>query len=57
MLLNPKRDAFEIWGFILVPICIGKEAETGELTLEMETDFEVADQPRKEIITFSFEIQ
>jgi hypothetical protein len=57
VVLNPRRDAFKIWRFILVPICIGKEAETGELTLEIETDFEVADQPRKEIITFSFEIQ
>ena len=55
--IHPKRRAFKVWDFILVPVCIDQDALVGECRLVIENDVANTDKPVKVIIETSFEIQ
>jgi hypothetical protein len=55
--IHPKRRAFKVWDFILVPVCIDQDALVGECRLVIENDVENTDKPWKVIIETNFEIQ
>ncbi len=55
--LDSSRSPSKISGFIMVPICIEKDATVGLWSVEIETDIEDAVNPFREVIDASFVIQ
>jgi hypothetical protein len=57
VVIDSKRNIFKVWRFIIVPICVNKDASIGEWILEIKTDVETINKPFREILEYSFEVQ
>jgi len=57
VVINPNQTPFKLWQFILVPICIDKDAATGTWNLTIETEVQDPAGSFKETIEAGFEIK
>ena len=55
--VDSARSPSKIRGFIMVPVCIEKDATAGLWSIKIETDGNVADNPFNEVIETSVEVQ
>jgi hypothetical protein len=55
--INERQEPLEFFGFILVPVCIAKDATIGTWDVRIETEMADAEQPFIEIIEESFDVK
>ncbi len=56
VVLSAERETFKAFGFILVPLCIEKEATKGQWIIEVQTSIIAAENPFVEKIKAVFEV-
>ncbi len=57
VVIDDRRTAFTALGFIMVPMCIGKDATAGQWKLRIQTQVADSDTPHVEVIDHMFEIK
>ncbi len=55
--VDSEGEAYKAFGFIFVPVCIERQATTGEWKVEIKTSVSDADNPYGEMIEAGFEIR
>ncbi len=55
--IDPARDALKAWDFILVPVCVEKDAGAGKWTVKIQTDVTNTEKPYKEFIESVFSVK
>ena len=55
--VDPNRETFKFLGFIIVPICIEKNATNGHWTVQIETDSDEAYHFFKVMIEYIFQVK
>ncbi len=55
--IDPARNILKAWNFILVPVCVEKDAAAGQWTVKIQTDVSSTNKPYKEVIESVFEVE